>query len=203
VLHVVCINRFILGRLQSIPDPANKNFYCFSAGCLGLVASLKGIAMEEVHSAAMNAQTRWQTGEIERYEVLTSFVDFLVNHNVANETIDTGIIGEQHMPFLNRLNVLTTVRDGRVGLKTSTRTPTSVDSLRTLLIQTAWIPFVVGNALFHEDHMDGAFYLLGHPRCEHSIGLPGNLDILANILNVNLAADKVQKFWKMGIERGL
>jgi hypothetical protein len=135
--------------------------------------------------------------------VLTSFVDFLVNHNVANETIDTEIVGEQDLSFFNRLNVLTTVRDSRFGLKTSTRTPTSVDSLRTLLIQTAWIPFVVGNELFHEDHMDGAFYLFGHPRCEHSIGLPGNLDILANILNVNLAADKVQKFWKMGIERGL
>jgi hypothetical protein len=194
---------FILGRLQSIPDPTNKNYYCFSAGCLGLVASLRGIAMEDVHGMATNLQTQWKTGEIERHEVLTSFVDFLVYHNATNETSDGEIVVGQDLPFLNRLNVLTTVRDGRFGLKTSTRTPTTVDSLRTFLIQSAWIPFVVGDELFHRNHMDGAFNLFGHPSCQHSIGLPSNFDILANVLNVNLAADKVQKFWKMGIERGL
>jgi hypothetical protein len=193
---------FILGRLQSIPDPTNKNYYCFSAGCLGLVASLRGIAMEDVHGMATNLQTQWKTGEIERHEVLTSFVDFLVYHKVSNETSDGEIVGED-LPFLNRLNVLTTVRDGRFGLKTSTRTPTTVDSLRTFLVQSAWIPFVVGDELFHRNHMDGAFYLFGHPSCQHSIGLQSNFDMLANVLNVNLSADKVRKFWKMGIERGL
>jgi hypothetical protein len=190
---------YIIGRLQSLPEPMNKNYYCFSAGCLGLVASLRGITMDEVHGAAIDAQSRWKAGEISRQEVLTSFVDSLIYYNASNETG----IDEQNFPFLNRLNVLTTVRDGRFGLKTSTRTPTNVDSLRTLLIQTAWIPFVVGNGLFYQDHMDGAFHLIGHPRCEHSIGLPGNFDVLANILNVNLSAYKVKKFWKMGLERGL
>lgn len=190
---------YIIGRLQSIPDPLQKNYYCYSAGCLGLVASFLDIAMEDVHKMAVDIQRRWNNGEISRYEVLTMFVDDLIGYRY-NNTISG--FRPNDLEFLDRLNILTTVRDGWLGLKTSTRTPTNIQSLRTLLVQSAWIPFATGNGLFYRGHMDGAFFLAGHPRCETTFGLPADIDIVANIVNVNLSAKKVQQFWKLGSQRG-
>lgn len=191
---------YIIGRLQTIPDPLEKSYYCYSAGCLGLVASFLNIAMEDIHDMAIDIQTRWKKGEISRFEVLPTFVDQMLQYTHDD---NKNAPESEEFEFLGRLNVLTTVRNGWLGLRTSTRTPSSIQSLRTLLVQSAWIPFATGDGIFHHGHMDGAFFLPGHPRCEISVGLPVDIDIVANVVNMNLSADKVQQFWKLGSQSRL
>jgi len=195
---------FTLGRLKSIPNPTEHNYYCFSAGCLGVVAALNGFSMEEMYSIAVSAQNRWKSGEISRYEVVPAFVDDLLERSIAlMPTNDGGKNNETVSMDLSSLNIITTVKDGSFGIKHSIRTPSNMASLRTMLLQTTWIPFAVGDGLWHQDHMDGGFSPLHHPACEINLGLPLDVDLLANIVNVNLSRQKVEKFWNKGLAYGL
>ena len=105
--------------------------------------------------------------------------------------------------LLSRLNIMTAVPGGWLGVKTSVRTPSSIEALRTMLVQTTWIPFAIGSDMWHHEHMDGAFSVHQHPSCEHHLGLAFDLDLMANIVNVNLGRSKVEKFWKKGLAYGL
>ena len=177
---------YTLGRLRSIPDPSKHNYYCYSAGCLGVVATLNGLDMPDVYHAAVSMQTQWKNGQISRYDVVPGFVDYLLQSNAT-----------QQMDF-SKLNVLTTAKNGWFRVRLDIQKPTSVESLRTLLLQTTWIPFAVGDGLWYQGHMDGGATALVHPRCEVHLDLPLDFDLLANIVNVNLAREKVEKFWNFG-----
>jgi len=186
---------YTLGRLRSIPDPSAHNFYCYSAGCLGVVAALNGLDMEEVYDAALSMQTQWKEGEISRYDVVGGFVDYLLERAAAanNET----------SMDLSLLNVLTTAKNGWFGVKLSVQTPSSMENLRTLLLQTTWIPYAVGDGLWLHGHMDGGVAAVFHPKCEVHLDLPLDLDLLGNIVNVNLGREKVFQFWEKGLAYGL
>jgi hypothetical protein len=151
---------------------------------------------------AHNVQMRWKRGEISRYQVVEAFLDDLLYQST--------LFGERNrsLPILDTdslqlLNIITTVKNGLFGLTTSVRTPSSVESLRTMLIQTSWIPFAIGDDLWHLGHMDGAFTLPQHPSCVHHVGLSLNWDLYLNVINVNLGRDKVETFWNQGLARGL
>jgi hypothetical protein len=72
-----------------------------------------------------------------------------------------------------------------------------------MLLQTTWIPYATGRALWLKDHMDGGFTFAQHPKCEHDVGLAPNLDLLVNVVNVNLGRDKAEKFYNAGLALGL
>jgi hypothetical protein len=191
---------YTLGRLESIPDPSSKQYYCYSAGCLGVVASLSNYTMEQMWDMAHNVQMKWKRGEISRYQVVEAFLDDLLYQPT--------LPGNRSLPILDTeslalLNIITTVKNGWFGLTTSVRTPSSVEILRTMLIQTSWIPFAIGDDLWHLEHMDGAFTLPHHPSCAHHVGLSLNWDLYLNVINVNLGRHKVEAFWNQGLERGL
>lgn len=185
---------YTLGRLRSIPDPSAHNFYCYSAGCLGVVAALNGLDMEEVYDAALSMQTQWNEGEISRYDVVGGFVDYLLERAAANN--------ETSMD-LSLLNVLTTAKNSWFGVRLSVQTPSSMENLRTLLLQTTWIPYAVGDGLWLHGHMDGGVAAVFHPKCEVHLDLPLDLDLLGNIVNVNLGREKVFQFWEKGLAYGL
>lgn len=187
---------YTLGRLRSIPDPSAHNFYCYSAGCLGVVAAMNGLDVEEVYDAAASMQTQWKTGEISRFDVVGGFVDYLLDRAAAANNNETSM-------DLSLLNVLTTAKDGWFGVRVSVQTPSNLDNLRTLLLQTTWIPYAVGDGLWHHGHMDGGAAALFHPKCEVHLDLPLDLDLLSNIVNVNLGREKVFQFWKKGLAYGL
>lgn len=191
---------FTLGRLDSIDNITSRNFYCFSAGCLGVVAALNGFSMKDMYPVALSAQNRWRSGDINRYEVVPAFVEDLldmvtVRYNLNKNTSATF--------DLSRLNVLTTLKSGWFGVKQSVRTPSSLESLRILLLQTTWIPYAVGDGLWHENHNDGGFTFMYHPPCEVDLGLPRDMDLLLNLLNVNLSRTQAETFWQKGLSYSL
>jgi hypothetical protein len=204
---------FTLGRLQGVrSDHAEpKQLYCYSSGCLALVAALSRYSMEEMWNIAHNVQNQWKYGHISRYDVVTIFVDDLLFGPDTSTMSLPGNISDSSEPRTLRLrsvdlaslNIITTVNDGWWRYKTSIRRPTSLSELRTMLIQTTWIPFAIGNELWHNGHMDGAFTSPFHPTTDVTVGLELDWDLYANVLNVNLGRDKVEKFWNKGIALGL
>lgn len=196
---------FTLGRLQSIPDLSERSFYCFSAGCIGVVAALGNHSMEEIYEKAYDAQTKWKGGHISRHDIVEYFLnDLLYGNPLANASSPPQIDAS----VLHKVNIITTARVGAFGLKTEIRTPTNLEELHEMLLQTTWIPFAVGSQLWHYGadgvaHMDGAFLAFTHPRCGTNLGLANDLDLILNILNVNLGRDKVEKLWNAGLSHGL
>ncbi len=197
---------FTLGRLKSIPDPASKSYYCYSAGCLGVVATLADKSMQEMSDLAFDVQRKWKEGVLDRYDVVSHFVDgLLFDSSIKNTTAP--IMSDANL--LSKINVITTAKANPMGVRSVIRTPQSIDELRDMLLHTTWIPWATGNGLWVEDvltgnhHMDGAFSATTHPRCSHHLGLPFMLDLFLNILNVNLGRDKVETYWNAGIELGI
>jgi hypothetical protein len=204
---------FTLGRLQGVllDHSEPKELYCYSSGCLALVAALSRYTMEEMWNIAYNVQTQWKQGQISRYDVVATFVDDLLygpdrsfTSSTKNLTVSLESPSLRLRPLdLSSLKVITTVNDGWFGAKTSIRSAETVSELRAMLIQTTWIPFAIGNGLWYSGHMDGAFTTPFHPVTELAVGLELDWDLYANVLNVNLGRDKVEKFWKKGTVMGL
>jgi len=198
---------FTLGRLQSIPNPREYNYHCFSAGCLGVVATLLyNKTVDDMASVAFDVQRKWRNGEISRYAVVEDFVDRLLipgNGNASDDfSNDNGLLFD--VGLLERINVLTTTK----GIGVNMRQARSVAELRELLIQTTWIPFATGWGLWKEDtrgnlHMDGGVSMLFHPDCQFNLRLPMMFDLFLNFLNPNMGIEKVEKFWNSGLGYGI
>mmetsp|Transcript_12097 Transcript_12097/g.28690 ORF Transcript_12097/g.28690 Transcript_12097/m.28690 type:complete len:478 (+) Transcript_12097:167-1600(+) len=125
---------YSLGRLQSIGNPYNETFVCYSAGCLGVVATLLhhgelaknnntaiGTDLEnndshnrdhylQVYEMARGIQIDMQSGKMHRYRVVESFVDGLLEKLEGYADDD-----EFRILFLDtirsNLNVITTLFD--------------------------------------------------------------------------------------------
>jgi hypothetical protein len=191
---------FSIGRLQSIEDPASKEYYCYSAGCLAVVAALASCDVNQMADMCFGVQDRWNAGETKHHDVVRDFLDnFLETPNVKD------LLNDQDK--LAKIHIITSVRDGWFGVKSAIRSPATRDDLYEMLLQTTWIPFATGESLWDssngEYHMDGIFSPKGHPICAHNLGLPWTWDLRANALNVNLGLDKVKKFWNEGLAYGL
>ena len=121
---------FTLGRLQSIEKPHEKNYYCFSAGCLGVVSRLTNSSVNDMMDYAVHAQQLWMKGEISRYEVASEFIDKLI-------PLDDGRNATQHVKtsVLDRINVVTTT----YGIGMNIRRPIDTEELREMLIQTTFM----------------------------------------------------------------
>merc|ERR1712157_510053 len=115
------------GRLQSIKNPQEKDYYCFSAGCLGVVSLLTNCSANEMIDNAFKAQRLRKNGEISRFEVVDQFINDLI-HNTSN------------VLFLERIHIITTRLDKGVTI----RKATSMREMKEMLIQTTFIPFVTG-----------------------------------------------------------
>jgi len=127
---------FTLGRLQSIEQPDKKDYYCFSAGCLGVVASLRNFTVDETLNIALNIQERWKTGQIERHDVVGEFVDTLVNTTLSTMS---NLLSVEESKVLERMHIITTVKDKWFGMNTHIRSPRTNDELREMLLQTTWM----------------------------------------------------------------
>lgn len=134
---------FTLGRLRSIPEPASKDFYCFSAGCLGVVAIFSNFTIGEVSEMAIGVQSKWRTGEISQYQVVTKFLDVLLQRFEDDDTAaaqnGSTSSGENPLSLLPRLHVITSVLGKYYGMNHIIRTPQNVVELREMLLQTTWM----------------------------------------------------------------
>ena len=116
----------MLGRLHSIERREEKNFYCYSSGCLGVLSVLANKSVDDIMDHAFAVKGSWKNGEISTYDVVPVFVDqFLTTMN--DDNID-GLV-------LDRLNIITTT----YGIGTNIRRANTTLELRELLLQTTWM----------------------------------------------------------------
>lgn len=176
---------YTLGRLQAIQHPMEREYYCYSSGCLAVVAMMQNYSRSETQRVALDIQKRWLNGNITRYEVVAAFVED-ITENPPDDSV------------LARIKIISSVPTGNFGMKATIRTPTSVSELRTMLLQTTWIPYAIGKEVWYFGHMDGAFTIEQHPVCEVSIRSPLSYLMVANALNVHLQPGDVELLWKTG-----
>lgn len=127
---------FTLGRLHSIAQPERNDYYCFSAGCLGVVASLRNFTVEETLGIALNIQERWKTGQIKRHDVVGEFVDTLVD---TESSTMSNLLSVEESKVLDRMHIITSTKEKWFGMTTHIRSPRTRDELREMLLQTTWM----------------------------------------------------------------
>lgn len=114
-----------LGRLQSLENPVNETFVCYSSGCLGVVAALlqhcefsrNGTAADmgdhqhyhDVYEMARSIQLQWQSGKRHRYRTVEVFINLLLAKldEDFDETSTTIFLDA----IRNKVNILTTAFD--------------------------------------------------------------------------------------------
>jgi len=181
----------MLGRLKSLPKSSERNYYCYSAGCLGVVATLSNITEEKVIEIAFDVQQQWLNGELSRFELTQAFVDKLVPPNTYFTSEFT------------KIKIITTTSSSIA--RSHIRTPETSTDLREMLVQTCWIPFVTGWGLGSKGHLDGAFsqYIWPLPRYDIHLKLPRKMDVILNVMNPNLSIEQTLKFFHAGTLHGL
>lgn len=187
---------FTLGRLSSIENLESKEFYCFSAGCLGLISLLHKRNFTSVLERATSLQDLHKDGQISRYDIVPMFIDFLIPDAATYES--------QPNLFSN-VHIITTKRnDLGFGIVADYRTARSRQDLALLLRQTAWIPAVTGDDLWLDGNMDGAFSIPMHPVCEDvQLSKLPHVEVSKHALNPYLDGELATQFWKDGLALGL
>lgn len=181
---------YTLGRLHSLQNrnnvtsnPIDNEYYCFSAGCLALVATLMDVPLHSVVEMALGAREGWRRGEIGRYDVVNDFVDRLLDetrscnerthqsssHDVIHSFVNTNATKQYPHKihhYLPKIKIITSAWNKHNPTITQRiRTPSSLIELKEMLLQTTWIPFITGPTLgkfdaFGEYHNDGGFAAL-------------------------------------------
>ena len=110
---------FSLGRLQSIENPYDETFVCYSAGCAGVVATLLHHHQQnhreindrenlvELYEMARSIQVEWQEGNLHAYKVVETFIDRLLESAPVedDDNEDSTLFYET---IRSNLNILTT-----------------------------------------------------------------------------------------------
>ena len=223
---------FTLGRLQSLAEESSEisgensttstripsKVYCYSAGCLATVAGFQQLPVTEVATMALGLQRDWNQGSLPRYDVVPSFVRNILptrkSQTVGPIVLETPLYEDDldGPEWLSRLHILTTVSKSSFtsvsgtnswGLTTTVRTPRTIKELEQYLIETTWIPWITGGALFHDGHMDGAFNSRNHPSCETQVGLIDDWELYKHVLNMNLPQSHLEEFYERGVAFGI
>jgi hypothetical protein len=156
-------------RAASPPDESaeerQKDYYCYSGGCLSVVCHLLNITLSESVQNGGSLQREWYEGTLSRYEIVNKFIDVMYE--------DAGVYGmpeEERERVLEQINVMVT---SFPGMKLGIVTPKDFKTLKSLLIQTSYIPVITGNKPYHSSsgNVDGYISSLfgGHPEFETEV----------------------------------
>jgi len=181
---------YSFGRISNLPNNLDRDYLCFSAGCLVVSSVFLGKDYTAVAQSAVDIQRRWKDGKISQYDVASIFVDDLLDL--------TGKPGNRLLQdeWLKQVYVLTSSWYTGANMKVAKNR----GELRELLVQTSFIPFATGFGFNHEGSNDGGFSLLFHPRCEDNVMLPLTFQMFANILNVNMSMETVSELYDVGFQ---
>ena len=194
--------------MREIKKPVH--YHCFSAGCLGVVSILQNYTFDNVFDMALASRLRWKKGVISRYQVVEDFIDQILNiptiESPRNETFEhkTRITSGA----LSRIHVITTRLNFRLlnTFEPVLTNPSNLSELKTLLLQTSFIPYVTGDGFWYKNnqslqdkHLDGAFSSSQHDKCQSHLSLPFESKLLWNTLNIDLLREDAQLLWQMGL----
>ena len=219
---------YTLGWLRSLEEAHGSEevftYQCYSGGCLALVAHLLNVELEVALDLAIGSRERLLAGEIARYEVVERFVDGLLDlaetHEVVTEDHCSTTASQakldrnetRSLEWLSRMSIITSSWSYHhtYFLEKRVRRPSSTEDLKSLLLDTTFIPFLTGESFGRAksnlvQHNDGALAvwfdnLVGRqsPPSGFVLRLPKTLLLWSNIFNMWLDRKTAVLIWKEG-----
>ncbi len=172
---------YTLGKLEELKDAKDKEYYCYSSGCLAVTSMFMNKTFDQVLSTAVDIQTQFNNGTLHRYDVLEEFIDQIVDYD------------KQESPsWLSKINIITS------NLFVNIIKPRSISELKDALHKSAFIPFITGYGFAKDKCIDGFASLLFHPRCTETINIPYDLDMILNVFNVNMKDKTAARLYYSG-----
>lgn len=155
---------------SSTPMPV----YCYSAGCLTLVASLGQKHLNDLLDYAEDAAVNYTEGRLNIHKVREEFVGLIVdNLHIELSDLNFEIITSQALGKC-RLNRAKTKKQ-----------------LKTYLLQTSDLPGLTSPLSYNFDNKDGIFCFNDIPRCTNSYMIPFQYNLIANLFNPMLTRSDV------------
>ena len=221
---------YTLGWLRSLEEAHGSEedftYQCYSGGCLALVAHLLDVELEVALDLAIGSRERLLAGDIGRYEVVERFVDGLLDFAKTTHEV---VIENDHCPtmvcqamldrnetrsteWFSRLSIITSSwsYNNTYFLEKNVRRPSSTEDLKSLLLDTTFIPFLTGETFGRAksnlaQHNDGALAvwfdnLIGRQSSSsgHVLRLPKTLLLWSNIFNMWLDRKTAVQIWNEG-----
>tara|TARA_B100001093_G_scaffold491837_1_gene532325 strand:+ start:1097 stop:1723 length:627 start_codon:yes stop_codon:yes gene_type:complete len=153
----------------------DKKIYCFSAGCLAVVANIQHNNKEFLFTTVDNLKNQYDNNNIDRYNLRNYFI-----YEIANKVTDIKNYN---------LNILTSNYFGNCTIIT----PTTKNELIDALNITTTLPLLT-SPLYYNKNIDGYFCLNNYPRCETKLTIPNKLYFYINIFNPNINKKDIEYF---------
>lgn len=183
---------FHLGFLQSLENRHEYDYYCYSSGCLGALAVLMNLTLDETVDAAFSAQEMWRSGSISRFQLVDHFFETML----TGHRDESASLNDLDSVLPNIKILVTSQKDGH-----QVRQPQNRTDLKDLLIKTTWVPYLTGWGFLSEGddiYLDGGFSRYLHPLCEYRLDLPLIWETLIHTFSPGLTRDQVEQLWRAG-----
>ena len=150
---------------------------------------------EDTVSFGLDAQNRFLAGSMPWLNATEEMITNMLHHHRQNTPRQT--------KFLRRMHIMTTTYDQGWWQppRLAIRTPSTMEELGDMLLQTSWIPFVTGFGWTRNGHNDAVFLRWKHPRCVEKVAIQNDLDIYLNAANVLMPANRAQALFTRGFGR--
>ena len=151
----------------------DKDLYCYSAGCLAIIASIPHNNYNYIKNTVNNLKINYNDNKINRFDIRNQFIS----------KISENIVGIEYY----NINILTSNYFGNCNIIK----PKNKKELVNALNYTSSIPFITNN-LNLDENIDGFLCLNKYPVCKEKITIPLNLYFFKNILNNNLGDEDIK-----------
>ena len=153
----------------------DKEIYCFSAGCLAIVANIPNNNYIKLSNTANNLKELYNNNHINSYSLRNNFIFEISSHVKDIKNYNLNILTS------NYLGDCTIIK------------PKSKEELIDSLNKTTSLPFLT-SPLYYKQNIDGYFCLNKYPICKKTITMPNKLYFYINILNPNINKKNIEYF---------
>lgn len=167
-----------LGKLNSYPLIKSQNIYCYSSGCLALLAKVNNININLVIDEAYSLMNATLKNYTNFYQIREKFITFLL---------------DSYNPELVHFNisVISSNSLGKCFFHTINWDFNNHNYNKKLILDSTYIPAITGYYLESRHRYDGAFCHWNLPRCFHQIYPDLNYLNLRNIFNYHLTLEQI------------
>jgi hypothetical protein len=148
-----------MGYLDANRD-SEEDYFCYSSGCFAVFAHLLHEDVENGMDMYKDLQKEWFDGSLSRFDILGKVTDQIFEKTGVAEMGD-----DERKGVLGRINVMLTGEDLRLAIKKAE----TFEELKSLALQSSWLPGITGNSLFLDGYIDGGISILGHPTFERRV----------------------------------
>jgi hypothetical protein len=153
----------------------DKKIYCYSSGCLSVVASIQHNNNQSLFSFVSNLKQEYINNKIDKYEIKNNFINEISNKVIDIKNYD--------------INILTSNFYGKCIVKK----PNNISELILALDETSNVP-ILTTKISLQKNLDGYFCFNFQNKCSKNIRLPLSFYLYFNILNPNINYNDIYNY---------